>query len=88
MSTRIIVPGGELQIGGCTVYIMNVVKKVNVFNQPRFLVSCIAECYGKRSKQFLLDVGSNDELLRMLKYEISLFKLLIIGGSYEVYRAA
>jgi len=83
---KIIVPGTPIELDNCKVYILNVVSAINLLNQKRYLVSCVVECYGKKSKPFFIDVGSNEELIRTLKYEISLFKLLVLGGSYDIYR--
>lgn len=88
MSTRVIVPGVELSLDGCTVHIMNVVKYTWLDNRKRFLVSCRVKCYDKLSKQFIVDVASNDELVRRLKYEIALFKAIVLGGSYDLYASA
>jgi hypothetical protein len=88
MSTRVIVPGVEFSLDGCTVYIMNVVRYTWLENKRRFLVSCRVKCYDKLSKQFIVDVSSNDELVRTLKYEIALFKAIILGGSYDLYSSA
>jgi hypothetical protein len=88
MSTRVIVPGVEIPLDGCTVYIMNVVRYTWLEGRRRFLVSCRLKCYDKLSKQFIVDVASNDELVRRLKYEIALFKAIIFGGSYDLYASA
>jgi hypothetical protein len=85
MSRRIVLPGVALNVDGCKVYILNVVKTMNLKGEPRWLVSCKAEYDGKLSKQFFLDVGSNEELIRKLKTEIALFKVIVLGGTYEKY---
>jgi hypothetical protein len=88
MSTRILVPGVKIQIDGCDVYIVNVVKTRNLKGEPRFLVSTFAKCFDKFSRQYAFDVGSNDELINILKHEVTLFKLLVLSGSYDDYRKA
>jgi hypothetical protein len=88
MSTRVIFPGVEIPLDGCTVYIMNVVRYTWLDNRRRFLVSCRLKCYDKLSKQFIVDVASNEELVRKLRYEIALFKAIILGGSYDIYASA
>jgi len=85
MSRRIIFPGVVLDVDGCKVYLMNVIRTKNIKGEPRWLVSCRVEYDGRLSKQFFLDVGSNEELLRKLKTEVALFKVIVLGGIYERY---
>jgi len=88
MSTRVLVPGVKLSLDGCEVYIVNVVRVRNIRNELRFLVSTFAKCGDSVSRIFTFDVGSNDELIRILRHELTLFKLLVYSGAYGEWRRA
>ncbi len=83
--TRIVIPGVKFSLDGCEVYIVNVIKTTNIKGEPRFLVSTFVVCNGKVSKQYCFDVASMDEFTRLLRHEITLFKLLVYSGAYDVY---
>jgi len=84
-TTRIVVPGVKFEIDGCEVYIVNVIKTSNLKGEPRFLVSVFLVYNNKVSRQYCFDVSSMEEFIRVLKYEIALFKLLVYSGAYDVY---
>lgn len=81
---RIIVPPLITELDGCTVYILNVVKRTDIFKKPHFLVSCKVKCGDVESKAFLLDVRSEEELIKKLKYEILLFKAYIYSNMHHL----
>jgi len=86
-SLNIYLPPITMNVEGCEVYIMNVVKTKNLFNQDRFIISCRVKCRDVLSKQFTLDVSSNEEFMRLLKYEIALFKSIIYAGARDIYES-
>jgi hypothetical protein len=86
-SLNIYLPPITMNVEGCEVYIMNVVKTKNLFNQDRFIISCRVKCRGVLSKQFTLDVSSNEEFMRLIKYEIALFKSIIYAGTRDIYES-
>ena len=85
---RILFPGFLLEVDGCRVYLFSVSRVSPVPTTKLFLVSQTVECYGKISKQFLIAAESQDEYIRKLKKEIALFKAIVLGGVYDVYRSS
>jgi hypothetical protein len=83
----IIFPGVSMEVDGCTVYLFNVVRTEPVPGSKIYLISQKVDCYGKLSKQFIIYAKSQEEYLRKLKNEIALFKVILLGGTYDTYRS-
>jgi hypothetical protein len=84
---RILFPGFLLNIDNCKVYLFSISKVSPLPETSEFIVSQVVECDGKRSKQFLIFANSQEDYIRKLKKEIALFKAIIYGGSYDIYRS-
>jgi len=84
---RILFPGFLLNIDNCKVYLFSISKVSPLPEASEFIVSQIVECDGKRSKQFLIFANSQEDYIRKLKREIALFKAIVYGGSYDIYRS-
>ncbi|TDA41342.1 MAG: hypothetical protein DSO07_05165 [Thermoproteota archaeon] len=83
----IVFPGVSMIVDGCTVCLFNVVKTTPVPGSVIYLVSQVVECYGKKSKQFIIYARSQEEYMRKLKNEIALFKAIILAGAYDTYKS-
>jgi len=77
---KIIVPPVALEISGCRAYILEVTEHEWVDGKTHYIVTCMVECKGKKSRVFDLDVTSNEELVAKLSVEIARFKLLMMHG--------
>ena len=84
---RILFPGFLLNIDNCKVYLFSISRVYPLPETSEFIVSQIVECDGKRSKQFLIFANSQEDYIRKLKREIALFKAIVYGGSYDIYRS-
>jgi hypothetical protein len=84
---RILFPGFILNIDNCKVYLFSISRVSPLPETSEFIVSQIVECDGKRSKQFLIFANSQEDYIRKLKREIALFKAIIYGGAYDIYRS-
>ena len=82
----VLLPPVVLEVDGCKVYIFNVIKTKNVYGETRYIVSCRVEYRGHLSKQFILDVANSQEFMRKLKYEVALFRSIVLAGAYDKYR--
>jgi hypothetical protein len=84
---RILFPGFILTIDNCKVYLFSTSRVSPLPGSSEFIVSQVIECDGKRSKQFLIFASSQEDYIRKLKKEIALFKAIIYGGIYDVYKS-
>jgi hypothetical protein len=84
---RILFPGFLINIDDCNVYLFSISKVSPLPETTQFIVSQIVECDGKRSKQFLIFADNQEDYIRKLKREIALFKAIIYGGTYDIYKS-
>jgi hypothetical protein len=84
---RILFPGFILNIDNCRVYLFSISRVSPLPQTSEFIVSQIVECDGKMSKQFLIFANSQEDYIRKLKREIALFKAIIYGEAYDIYRS-
>lgn len=70
----------EMEMDGAKVTLVGVVPYESVTGKRRYIVSCVVEWRGWRSRQFTLDVESNRELEQKLRVEIARMKVFIASG--------
>lgn len=66
-----------IEIHDCKVKVLEA-HRYSLANRQRYIVSCQAECKGRKTPVFFIDVASNEELIWKLKVELAKFKLSLI----------
>jgi len=81
----VLVPPVATHLDGAVVYILEVIKYRRFDGAVRYIVSCIVEYNGYRSRQFQLDVENEKDLKSKLRVEVAKMQLMIESGFTEPF---